>query len=53
MDTIIWSDGHTTTINSNEAINKQYEVSTDKGIEWRIKIDDAEFVWHGNCWMQL
>ncbi len=33
MDTIIWSDGHTTTINSNEAINKQYEVSTDIGVK--------------------
>lgn len=49
MDTIIWSDGHTTTISSEEAFRRQYEFYTD----WRMRIGDAEFAWHGNCWMQL
>ena len=53
MDTIIWSDGHTTTISSEEAFRRQYEFYTDNGSEWRMRIGDAEFAWHGNCWMQL
>ena len=50
---IIWSDGHTTTISSEEAFRRQYEFYTDDGSEWRMRIGDAEFAWHGNCWMQL
>lgn len=53
MDKIIWSDGHITTISSEEAFRKQYEACTDKGSEYRIRIGDTEFAWHGNCWMQL
>lgn len=53
MDKIIWSDGHTTTISSEEVLEKQYEFYTERGIEWRMKIGDAEFAWYGNCWMQL
>jgi hypothetical protein len=53
MDKIIWLDGHVTTISNEEAFRRQYEVYTDDGSEWRMKIGDAEFVWHSNCWMQL
>lgn len=53
MEKIIWSDGHTTTISSEEVLEKQYEIYTESGIEWRIKIGDAEFAWYANCWMQL
>lgn len=53
MDKIIWLDGHTTTISSEEAFRRQYEFYTDNGSEWRMRIGDAEFAWHGNCWMQL
>lgn len=31
MDTIIWLDGHTTTISSEEAFRKEYKVCTDEG----------------------
>ena len=53
MDKIIWSDGHTTRISSEVAFRRQYEFYTDDGSEWRMRIGDAEFAWHGNCWMQL
>lgn len=53
MDKIIWLDGHVTTISSEEAFRKQYEVYTDEGPEWRMRINDIEFAWHNNCWMQL
>lgn len=53
MDKIIWADGHATTISSEEAFRRQYEVYTDNGSEWRMRIGDAEFAWHANCWMQL
>lgn len=53
MDKIIWLDGHTTTISSEEAYHKSYECLTDNGYEWRMKIADSEFVWIGNCWMEL
>lgn len=53
MDTIIWLDGHTTKISSEEAYRRQYSVYTDTGDEWRIKIDSFEFVWKANYWMQL
>ena len=46
MDKIIWSDGHTTTISSEEAFRRQYEFYTDDGSEWRMRIGDAEFAWH-------
>ena len=45
MDKIIWSDGHTTTISSEEAFRRQYEFYTDDGSEWRMRIGDAEFAW--------
>jgi hypothetical protein len=48
MDKIIWLDGHVTTISNEEAFRRQYEVYTDDGSEWRMKIGDAEFVWHSN-----
>ena len=50
---IIWLDGHTTTISSEEVLENHYEVYTESGIEWRMKIGNAEFVWYANCWMQL
>lgn len=53
MDKMIWSDGHTTTISSEEAFRRQYEVPTDNGSEWRMRIDDTEFAWHANCWMDI
>lgn len=48
MDKIIWLDGHVTTISNEEAFRRQY---TDDDSEWRMKIGDAELVWHSNCWM--
>lgn len=53
MDKILWLDGHTSTISREEAFRTQYEVCTDEGSEWRMRIGDSEFVWRGNCWMQL
>ena len=52
-DKIIWLDGHVTTISSEEAFRKQYEFIDEYSNEWRMKIGDSEFAWHGNCWMQL
>lgn len=50
---IIWLDGHTTTISSEEVLEKHYKIYTESGIEWRMKIGDAEFAWYANCWMQI
>jgi hypothetical protein len=52
-DKIIWLDGHVTTISSEEAFRKQYEFVDEYSNEWRMKIGDSEFAWHGNCWMEL
>lgn len=51
-DKIIWLDGHTTTIDSEEAFRRQRGVYTDYGPEWIMKYADSEFVWRGNCWME-
>ena len=50
---ITYTTMDTTTISSEEAFRRQYEFYTDDGSEWRMRIGDAEFAWHGNCWMQL
>lgn len=52
-DKIIWLDGHVTTISSEEAFRRQREVYTDEGSEWVMKYADSEFVWKGNCWMEM
>lgn len=52
-DKIIWLDGHTTTIDAEEASRKMVEVVTDTGSEWHVINDDFELVWRGNCWMQI
>ena len=52
-DKIIWLDGHTTTISSEEAFLRTREVYTDDGYEHIMKYADSEFVWRDNCWQQL
>lgn len=53
MDKIIWKDGHMTTISSSEAFRRQYSVYTETGDEWHMNIDDSEFIWLANCWMEI
>lgn len=53
-DKIIWLDGHTSTISSEEAFRRQREVYTDDdGYEYIMKYADSEFVWRGGCWMEV
>lgn len=52
MDKIIWSDGHVTTISSEEANRYMKEVYSDNGSEWVMLYANSEFVWKANCWMQ-
>lgn len=40
---IIWLDGHTTTISSEEVLEKHYEVYTESGIDkyhYTVKLED-------------
>jgi len=53
VDRIIWLDGHTSTMASEEAFLRSKEVYTDDGNEWHMTYADAEFVWKANCWMQI
>lgn len=52
-DKIIWLDGHTTTISSEEAFRRQRKVYIYDGYEWVMKYADSEFVWRDNCWMEI
>lgn len=53
MDTIIWLDGHTSKISSKEANSKSYNIITRGRYEFRLILQNSEFAWRGNCWMQL
>lgn len=53
MDTIIWLDGHTSKISSKEANSKSYNIITRGRYEFRLMLQNSEFAWRGNCWMQL
>lgn len=49
MDKIIWLDGHTSRIDSDEAFSKQY---TENG-NWHMNHAGSTFVWVANCWMEI
>ena len=49
MDKIIWLDGHTSSIASNEAFSKQYSENN----KWYMNHADSTFVWMANCWMEV
>lgn len=49
MDRILWLDGHTSKISSEEAWNKQYT----KDNNWFMNHADSTFVWIANCWMEV
>lgn len=53
MDTIIWLDGHTSKISSKEANSKSYNVIIHGRSEFRLMLQNSEFAWRGNCWMQI
>lgn len=53
MDIIIWLDGHTSKISSKEANSKSYNIITRGRCEFRLILQNSEFAWRGNCWMQL
>lgn len=53
MDTIIWLDGHTSKISSKEANSKSYNIIIHGRYEFRLILQNSEFAWRGNCWMQL
>lgn len=52
-DKIIWLDGRTTTIPVEEADKNIKEVITDRGCEYILNYLDSEFIWMGNCWMEI
>lgn len=49
MDKIIWLDGHTSSIDSDEAFSKQY---TENG-SWHMNHAGSTFIWVANCWMEV
>lgn len=49
MDKIIWLDGHTSRIASDEAYSKQYFENN----QWCMNHADSTFVWMANCWMEV
>lgn len=53
MDTIIWLDGHTSKISTEKANNESYSIIYNGRNEFRLKLRNSEFVWKGNCWMQI
>lgn len=52
-DKIIWLDGHTTTVDSEEMFRKMVDIMTETGPEWHVIDTNFELVWKGNCWMQI
>lgn len=50
METIIWKDGTTSTINSFDAYQRQYKQIDENG-NWQhyMKFNDCEFIWKANC----
>lgn len=53
IDKIIWLDGHTTTIPSEDADRKMTKVVKNNNTEWHLKLNNSEFIWKSNCWMQI
>lgn len=49
MDKIIWLDGHTSSIASDEAFSKQYSENN----KWYMNHAGSTFVWMANCWMEF
>lgn len=47
MDKIIWLDGHTSSIASDEAYFKQYSENN----KWYMNHAGSTFVWIANCWI--
>lgn len=50
MDRILWLDGHTSKISSEEAYNKQY---TKGNNWWFLEHAGSAFIWTANCWMEV
>lgn len=52
-DKIIWLDGHTSTIDSEEAFRCSEQICTDNGYKYILKYANSEFIWIGGCWMEM
>lgn len=52
MERILWLDGHTSSINAEEAYSKSHAEATDDGFVHVLLYNGFEFEWHNNIWMQ-
>ena len=52
MERILWSDGHVTLINAEEAYRKSHEEITDNGYIWVLVHGGSEFEWNYDMWVQ-
>lgn len=53
METILWSDGHTSSISEEEAQVNSFAVPTeDSDVAFVLLHNGFEFEWHNNMWMQ-
>lgn len=52
METILWLDGHTSSISEEEAYRKSHEELTIDGYVYVLRHNGFEFEWHDNMWMQ-
>ena len=52
METILWSDGHTSSICEEEAYDKMRIEYIDNGERFILSYNGFEFEWHNNMWMQ-
>ena len=54
METILWLDGHTSTIDVDEALCKSHEELTDDFDYVFVLVHHGyKFEWHNNMWMQV
>lgn len=55
METLLWLDGHTSTIDADEAFFTSYTEPTDDGDDAVIVMFQCghKFEWHNNMWMQV
>lgn len=53
METILWSDGHTSSISEEEAYINSFAVPTeDLDVAFVLRYNGFEFEWHNNMWIQ-
>lgn len=52
METILWSDGHTSLISEEEVFQESYVELKEDGYVEVLQYNGFEFEWHNDMWMQ-